>query len=317
MKDLNLIKQKIRDAKKIAIASHIHPDGDSIGSLLSLGLGLDKLGKTVYMISCDGVPKKYRFLPGANRITRKINKTVDLAIAVDCSNKELLGSAYNSFKKSKDLLEIDHHEYRRPFGNIFLIDEKAAAVGELVYTILKELKINIDKNIAQNLLTSIIVETNSFKLPNVRPLTFEICRQLLKRGVDFYKLVDTVFWSKTKESAILSGICLARCKFMRNERLAWSIIRKRDFYSVKGEDEDVDTVADEMRSIGSIEIAVLFREKNKKYLRVSLRSKGRINIASIAESYQGGGHFDVAGCFIPNNQNSVTELLNKAVGLLP
>ena len=316
MFDFKTVKNKILKAKNIIISGHVNPDGDSIGSLLSLGLGLEKLGKNVYMVSVDGVPKRYRFLPGAGRIKRHIDKPVDLAIAVDCSNKEILGPTYKIFKNAKDILDIDHHEFKRPFGNLFLVDYKAAAVAELVYLLLGELKIDIDKDIAEDLLTSIIVETNSFRLPSVRPLTFEICKELLKKGVDFYKLVDMVFWSRTKESAILTGICLTRCKFIEGNRLAWSIIRKKDFDLIRGEDEDIDGAADEIRSIQGVEIVVLFREKSDKSLRVSLRSKDKINVASIAEYYKGGGHFDIAGCSIPNNQKSIRELLDMAKGLL-
>lgn len=136
------------------------------------------------------------------------------------------------------------------------------------------------------------------------------------RGVNFYKLVDMVFWSRSKESAILSGICLSRCKFTDNSRITWSVVTKKDFDLVKGKTEDVDAVADEMRSIQGVEIAALFRQESKNSLRVSLRSKDRINIASIAEYYGGGGHFDVAGCSIPNNRKSIRELLIRAQRLL-
>ncbi|MFA5355898.1 MAG: bifunctional oligoribonuclease/PAP phosphatase NrnA [Candidatus Omnitrophota bacterium] len=310
------VKAKIEKAKQIVITGHINPDGDSIGSLLSLGLAMEKMGKRVYMVSADGVPSRYRFLPGANRIVRHTDKTADLAIAVDCSNKEVLGRAYNIVKRSKDILEIDHHEFKRPFGNLFLVDYKAAAVGELVYMLLKRLKVDIDSDIAQNLLTSVIVETNSFRLPNVRPVTFKICAELIKKGVDFYKLVDMIFWSRTKESAVLTGISLARCKFAKGGKLAWSVIRKKDFDSIKGKDEDIDAVADEIRAIQGVEIVALFREKDKRTLRVSLRSKGKINIAAVAEYYNGGGHFDIAGCVIPNDQGSMNELLARAKILL-
>lgn len=101
MLDFKKVKQKIIKAKDIVIASHINPDGDSIGSLLSLGLGVESLGKRVYMISADGVPKRYGFLPGADRIARNTKRPADLAIAVDCSNREILGPAYNILEKSK------------------------------------------------------------------------------------------------------------------------------------------------------------------------------------------------------------------------
>lgn len=316
MHNLKIIKEKIFNAQDIIIAGHLNPDGDSIGSLLSLGLGIKKLKKRVYMVCSDELPKNYNFLPGANLIIKRIHKPADLAIAVDCSNKEILGQTYTIFKKAHDILEIDHHEFRRPFGNLRFIDSNAAAVGELIYVLLNKLHIAITKDIAYNLLTSIVVETNSFRLPHVRPFTFEICIELMKLGADFYKLSDMVFWSKSKESVIISGICLSRCKFLKNNRIAWSIVRQKDFNMVKSKDADVDAVADEMRSIKGVEIAVLFREKENNFLRVSLRSKGKINVARIAEYFQGGGHFDIAGCTIPNNQKSMQELLSLASNLL-
>lgn len=316
MEGLREAKRYILKAETIAISGHVNPDGDSLGSLLSLGIGLESIGKRVCMINQDALPKTYASLPGANRIIKTVKGKVDLAIAVDCSTKELLGKNLSVFKKAKSILEIDHHEFRRPFGDIRFVDYKAAAVGELVYILLKELNVKITKAIAENLLTSIIVETNSFKLNNVRPFTFRLCAQLLECGVDFPKLVDIMYWSRTRESIILSGLCLARCKFLANSRLAWSIIRVKDYTKIKGRDYDVDAVANEMRAIKGVEIAVLFREQNKRILRVSLRSKGEINIASIAEKYGGGGHFDIAGCYIPNNTKSIRRLLSSVEDLL-
>ena len=315
--ELKKAKESIARAKDIAIASHVNPDGDSIGSLLSLGIGLESIGKRVYMISSDGVPERYRCLPGAGRIIKKTDKQVDLAIGVDCSSKEILGKTFESFKSASNILEIDHHDFRRPFGNIKLVDSKAAAVGELIYLLLEELDADITKDVAQNLMTSIVVETNSFRLPNVRPLTFEVCTKLINLGINFYKLVDTIFWSKRKESAILSGVCMARCRFIKGGRVAWSVIRRKDFNMVRGRDEDVDGVPDEMRSIQSVKIALLFREKERNTLRVSLRSKDKINVASIAEKYGGGGHFDVAGCNIPNSAKAIKEFLRLTACLLP
>ncbi|MDD5236570.1 MAG: DHHA1 domain-containing protein, partial [Candidatus Omnitrophica bacterium] len=239
-----------------------------------------------------------------------------LAIAVDCSNQEILGKAFQTFLKAKDILEIDHHEFRRPFGSIRLVNHKAAAVGEIIYALLKELKITVSKDIALNLLTSIVVETNSFRLPNVDPDTFQTCADLIKKRVDFHKLVEIVFWAKNKGAIMLTGLCLTRCKFLKGGKIIWSIIKNSDFKKLKGKDEDVDDVADEMRSITGIKVVVLFREKEKKTLRVSLRSRDSINIAGVAEKYNGGGHFDVAGCSIPNNPQAIKRFLKDVEGVV-
>lgn len=316
MKGLKKAQDSIRKAKTIAIACHINPDGDAIGSMLSLGLGLEGIGKKVYMVSQDGVPNRYQLLPGADRITRKLGKKVDLAVTVDCNTKEMLGRSYESLRKADTILEIDHHEVRESFGDMSFIDPKAPAVGEMIYVLLKRLKIDITKDIAQNILTSLIVETNSFKLPNVRPFTFKVCAEMVKTGLNFYRLVDMVFWSHSRQVAVLTGICLSRCRFLEEGRLAWSVVRKRDFQKVQGKDEDADTIADEIRSIKGVDIVVFFREKTDKDLRVSLRSKDNINVASLAKQYGGGGHYDVAGCVIPNTPFAMKKLLNGARALL-
>lgn len=317
-RDLEPVIRRISCARDIIISSHVNPDGDSIGSLLGLGLGLESIGKRVYMLSPDGVPEKYRNLPGASRITRSVSggKKADVAIAVDCSNKEILGKAFDAFQRAGAIVEIDHHDFRRPFGDDSFLDTKAAAVGEMIYVLLGGMGIGITKDIAQNLMASILVETNSFRLPNVRPATFEICADLVRSGVDFYDLAESIFWSRSRESIILSGICMARCKFLSGGRIVWSIIDKDDFEAVNGRDDDVDSVADEMRSIKGVRVAVLFRGRDGKHLRVSLRSKNRINVASIAEYYNGGGHYDVAGCSIANDDKTISSLLSRAKALL-
>jgi phosphoesterase RecJ-like protein len=314
----NLVKAKetILQAKTIVISCHINPDGDAIGSLLSLGLGLKALGKKVYMISEDDIPKKYKCLPGAKKIKQTTDKKCDLAISVDCSAKDVLGNNFEKvFKPAQKILEIDHHDFRRPFGDVSLIDSNAAAVGEIIFILLKKLNAKITSEIAEDILTSLIVETDSFRLPKVRAFTFKICEYLVDSGVNYPKLADMIFWSKSKETIILSGLALSRCKFLKRGKIAWSIIKRKDFQRMKGKEEDVDAVADEMRSIHDVKITILFRE-NGSTLRVSLRSKGKINVARLAEYYGGGGHFDVAGCFIPNNKRAINDLFNRAKKLL-
>ena len=316
MKGLTKAIKKISEAENIAIACHVNPDGDAIGSLLSLGLGLEKMGKKVYMVSRDGVPKKYRRLPGARKVKKKLEKQVDLGITVDCSTAEMVGGVFTFLEKTGSILEIDHHELREPFGDAQLVDTKAAAVGEIIYALLSRLKVTITQEIAQNILTSLIVETNSFRLPNVTPFTFKVCADLLSSGVDFYRLVDMVYWSHTREVAVLSGVCMARCCFLAKGRLAWSVIRKEDFRKAKGKDEDVDAVPDDIRAIKGVDIAILFREVDRHCMRVSLRSKGGINVARLAALFGGGGHADVAGCRVPNKQESIDKVLARAHELL-
>lgn len=303
-------KKAIVSAKRIVVSGHRNPDGDSLGSLLALGLGLRCLGKQVYLLCDDAIPRRYMFLPGVRRVVRRISEKPDVAIAVDCSNQDVIGENFSAFQNAAEIIEIDHHEFRRPFGTIQCVDHHAAAVGEIVYVLLRVLGVPITRSIAENLLTSLIVETNSFRLPAVRGVTFSLCAKLIAAGVDYYKLADRVFWSASKESMILMGICLSRCAFLDQGKIVYSIIKEKDFIRTGGTDADVDPVIEQMRAIDHVQIAILFREKSRVTLRVSLRSKGRrVNVAKIAEKYSGGGHYDIAGCVIRNSPGAIRQFL--------
>lgn len=303
-------------SRDIIIAGHINPDGDSIGSLLSLGLGIKQLGKNVQMLSAGGVPKKYRVLPGAGEIIRNSDKAADLAIAVDCSTKELLGKTFTLFKKCRYILEIDHHSVRDPFGDISLVKTQAAAVGELVYSLLKRLRVAMTRDIAQNILTSIIVETNSFRLPNVQPFTFEVCAKLLKTGLDFHKLSETIYWSRGKESSVITGLILSKCKFLSQDRIVWSFLTRKDLKVIKANYEDTEAIANEMLAIKSVEVALLFREIGEDLLKVHLRSKGKVDVALFAQKYGGGGHADAAACVVRDGNKTIKNLLKKITELI-
>jgi len=317
IRNFNSIRRALLKARSVAISGHINPDGDSIGSILALGLALESLGKKVYMLCQDDVPPGYKYLPGATRLLKTTKSRVDLAIAVDCSVIELLDKNIQVFKKAKSILEIDHHAYRKAFGDLRIIDHEAAAVGELIYLLLAKCGITITRDISENLLTSIIVETNLFKLTNVRWYTFKVCAELLSTGLNFYQLVEKVYGPKTRQTMMLLGMVLLRAKFLKNGAIVWSIIRKDDLKKVGGKEYDADAIANELRSIKGVRIAVLFREKNDRMLRVSLRSAAYdIDVGKIAWNHEGGGHFDIAGCFIANNKRHMRNILSEVEGLV-
>jgi phosphoesterase RecJ-like protein len=310
-------KRAIIEARTIAIAGHRSPDGDSIGSMLSLGLGIEKLGKQVYLLEDAHMPDRYAHLPGVNRLSSQAPRDVDLLIAVDCASLDMLNApGARAFERARSALEIDHHEFRTAFCDISLVDPHAAAVGEIIYLLLEELHISITRDIAENILASLIVETNSFRLPAIRPETFDIAAALLRTGVDFHKLTEAVFWSQTRQTALLAGVCLGRSRFLCNNSIVWSIITRADMKRVGAKDFDVDPLAEDLRAIHGVQLVVLFRERADGLLRVSLRSKQGVNIAALAERYGGGGHSDIAGCVIKNSRRERNRFIHRARQIL-
>ncbi len=305
--------QAIHKAKKIIVASHVNPDGDTIGCLLALGLSLIAMGKKVILLSQDGVPSRFQFLPGSELILSHTTEKADLAIAVDCGSRRQLGAIQLPFFRAKVTMQIDHHDFGNAFGKIQVLEEDAAAVGEIVYELIQSLKVEVTSAIAICLLTSIIVDTGSFRFSNVRPKTFDICSKLIKKGIDIQHLIEEAYWRKTRSMARLSGYCTSQTHFSDDGQVAWATVYQRDFRRFGAKLSDVDAVADDLRSIEGVKIAVLFRETEKKNYRVSLRSSYGINVAKVAKLFGGGGHHNAAGCAVPVSQK---EKLLQAVEAL-
>ncbi len=306
----------IQKSHKIILACHMNPDGDAIGSMLGLGLGLLKMKKSVVMLCSDPVPDRYKSLPASQRIKREYHDTADLAVSVDCGSITQLSRLEQAFEKSKRIVEIDHHAYRTRFGDIQLVDRNVCSVGEIIFLLLQEMGVRIDKKIAECLLISALIETSSFSRQDIKTSTFDFCSKLMQLGVDFSEVSERYYWRKKLSAFQLSGLCFTRIAVRAKNKLAWSIIYKKDFEKFKGHQEDVDSVADDMMIVEDVVISILFREIEDNMLRVSLRSKEGINVGPLATIYGGGGHRDVAGCRIHNNEKTIERFIDQACQLI-
>ncbi|MFA5039333.1 MAG: bifunctional oligoribonuclease/PAP phosphatase NrnA [Candidatus Omnitrophota bacterium] len=308
------VAKAIRKSRRIAICAHMFPDGDALGSMTGLAQILRRLNKKVVMFSPSPLPKRYRFLPEYLRIRRHESGSgpFDLAIAVDCASYVQLGEFYEKiFRKTAVTIEIDHHTFRKPFAGLTLVDDKAAAVGEMIYYLSRLLRVSIDQETAVSLLVSIIVETGSFRLPTISAETFEICAELLSKGVDYYGLVEKSYWSRSRQEATLLGLCFSRIRFLSGGKLADTYVTLGDLKRLGASDEDVDPIADQIRTLKEVKVVLMSREMAGGRWRISLRSKGRVNVGEIAEEFGGGGHPDVAGCFIGGSTAEKKALIKR------
>lgn len=307
----------IRSAKKILIVSHVNPDGDTIGCQLALGLALYHLDKKVTLVCQDGVPSRFQFLPGSELIQTSATEIADVAIAVDCGSKMQLGSGIQqAFFRAKTTIQIDHHDFGESFAKILVLEEEASAVGEIVYEVLRALKLEITPPIATCLLTSIIIDTGAFRFSNIRPKTFDICSRLIKTGVDLQHLIEESYWKKTRSTMKLSAHCVLYTEYSDNGAVAWSTVYQKHFKRFKAKLCDVDAVADDLRSIEGVKIAAVFRETETKRFRVSLRSKYGVNVALVAKKFGGGGHHNSAGCSIKGSEKEKTRLIAELESLV-
>ena len=308
---LNLLKL-IKTNKKFLIVSHISPEGDAIGSSIALALGLEKMGKSVYVINRDPVPDILKFLPSAKIVTRKIpSGKFDVMFIVDCPNMERTGLKN---LRAKITVTIDHHLLLSqviPKQSLNLIDPKASATGELVYKLLHSLHVTIDKAIATNLYTAILTDTGGFRYSNTTPESLKIASRLVAAGADPWEITKEVYENFSFNRLRLVSLCLPTIE--KKGKITSITVTRNMFKKTKTSIEDAENIVDFPRQIKGSEVALLFREDRRNLYKISLRSKGKVNVAKIAKTFGGGGHANAAGCKLTGSLREIKEKIFKAV----
>lgn len=293
---LHSAASRIRSANSLVVACHIRPDADALGSLLGLCLGLEQLGKQVVAASADGVPEAYRFLSGWERVVTSPGGSWDVGIGLDADGSDRLGALEALILAQPVVIDIDHHTGPDPFGHVQLVDCTAAATGELVYELLRELDVRITPEIAVCLMSAILTDTGSFRFSNVTANVFRIAGELVEAGASPSPIYEAIYGSRPYGATLLLGRLLSRVQRSEDGRVVWASIGQEDFCSVGVGSEATEGFVDQLRMVEGAEVSVFLREEVNGEVRVSLRSRGTFNVARIAEEFRGGGHVPAAGC---------------------
>lgn len=288
----------IRDARRVLLACHINPDGDTLGSMIALTLALEHLGKSCTMLSADGVPALYEFLPETERIVRHAEPHGwDLAIVLDAGDISRVGTVVAETVLAAPLLmDIDHHVTAGQFGQIRLLDAGAAATGEIVYDLLLALQAPITLPIAECLLCALLTDTGSFRFMNVTPRTMEIAAEMIRLGASPNTIAENVFENKPFAAQKLLGRALDSLQCSPDCRIVWAHVTQADFQEFGATDEATEGVVNAVRSVQGAEVALFFREMPSGRLRVSLRSRESFDVSQVAQQFGGGGHRLASGC---------------------
>lgn len=312
----------IRSASKIAIACHVNPDGDALGSMLGLGLAIETgfPEKQVTFFAQDGVPFIYRFLPGSNRVlTNSEPLDLDLAIVVDSGDIARVGDNVRQLLTAAPrILDIDHHIGEGSFGSVRLLDNRAAATAEIVFDLLNELDLIIDRDIATCLFTGVITDTGSFRFMNVTPRTLRVAASLIESGASPALIAEQVFDNRPFAATRLMGLALSTLSCTADGRVAWATISREAFECAGASDEDTEGFINPIRAVRGAEVALLFREVEPGRVRISLRSVDGVDVARIAAKFGGGGHRMAAGCTINGAlDDAVAAVTGEVVDSLP
>jgi phosphoesterase RecJ-like protein len=309
---LSQVVELIEAKRRFAITSHIRPDGDSLGSSLGLYWLLRALDKDVEVIMRDPVPHAYQQLPGAAdvHVIPSVDPSYHAVFVIECSDITRPGLVDLD---KQFVVNIDHHSTTALFGNINWIDSTASAVGEMIYNLCKATGVRVTKEIAECVYTALITDTGSFHYSNTTERTFKVASELVRTGVKPAKTAEAVFASYAWSRIQLMGAVLSTARRDESGRVACMRQSLEMQRQAQASDEDADGFVNYPLTVGEVEAVALLKECEPGVYRTSLRSKGDVNVAKVAEKFGGGGHRNAAGCTL---RGAWEDAENMIVGLL-
>ena len=301
---LNEVLKQIEQRQRFVLTSHARPDGDAIGSTLACGEILRRMGKQADIVLRDGVPRVYQQLPFAKRVVQaeRINGKYEAAILLECNSiqRTRVDGLENYF-----LINIDHHKSGRNFAHLNWIDPKAVATGELVFRLARAAGVKISPEIATCLYTAVLTDTGAFMFEGTNEHTFELARELVLAGADPALCARHIYFGHSTAKLRLLGAALSALQ--REGPLTWIWVTQEQMERVGAKEEDCEGLVNYALSIGDVEVAAFFRELPDRRFRVSLRSKGKLDVAQIAEQFGGGGHACASGCSVEGPLHAAVE----------
>jgi len=287
------VLREIGHRQRFVLTSHARPDGDAIGSALACAQILRLMGKHAEVVMRDPVPRIYQRLPFAANVIHsdRVAGDYDAAILLECDSiqRTRLEGLENRF-----LISIDHHISGRNFAHVNWIDPSAVATGELVYRLSCAGGVTITPEIATCLYTALLTDTGSFMFEGTNAHTFALARELVMAGADPAQCARSIYFGHSTAKMRLLGSALSNLH--RDGPLAWIWVTHDQMEKAEAKEEDCEGLVNYALSIGDVEVAMFFREQPDGRYRISLRSKGQVNVAAIAESFGGGGHACASGC---------------------
>ena len=307
---MHAILGALREGEKFLVCSHSRPDGDAVGSMLAMGMLLKQMGKRVDIVAADRVPAVYRSLPGADAIRHvmRVHGPYDAVVLLECDalQRTRLRGLERMFQ-----INIDHHASGKPFGELNWIDRDACSVGEMVHRLVKAAGCTVTAEMATCLYTTLLTDTGGFCYGGIHASTFKLAGELVEAGADPVHIAREVYFANPFSKMLLLGKALSTLR--RDGALAWLWVTHEDMVSANAVEEDCEGVVNYALSTAGVEAAVFLRELPEGRIRLSLRSKGKVNVAAISERLGGGGHENAAGCTLDGPMERATEEILSAL----
>jgi len=305
----------INSKNSFLLCSHAHPDGDGIGSTLALGVALKRLGKEVVMYNQDPVPMIIDFLPHANEMVTSVpkDKKFDVSVMLDCSQPDRAGRDFPEKERMGELVCIDHHLNQCEGAYVCCVDDQVSSTGEVVFGLIKRMGLEITADIATHVLTAIIVDTGFFRYSNTNEHCLKLAAELVSSGASTWNISKHMEERIPPEQLKLLSLALDTLDYPYNGKVSVITLTSQMFTQANAGVEMAEDFINFPRSIKDVEVAVLFRQKSDNEYKISFRSKGRIDVAKIAKSFDGGGHIHAAGCSVEGSLGVAKQKVLAAV----
>jgi len=309
-----------RTGGRFLVVSHVSPEGDAIGSLLGLALALRSTGAEVTAYLEDPIPDVFAFLPGASTVVHDLDGAgpFDATFAVDCGQKDRLGKGFVHLAEPGRIINIDHHATNDRFGEVNVIEPEASAAGELVYDFCMAAGIDITPEIAENLYVAIHTDTGSFRYSSATAEAFIKAGDLVKRGAEPWKIASLVYENLPERKYKLLAMVLATLDVINIQgssgiKIATLAVTLDMFKQAGAEKDMADGFVNYARGIEGVQVGILFREAAPGTYKISMRSKGAVDVAELTKSFGGGGHRNAAGCSVKGSLEEVKATIIKAI----
>jgi len=321
------IVETIAARGNVVLLTHVHPDGDALGSLFGFAELLDLSGKNVFCFLEEAVSHLYDFLPGCERANSDLQQLRSfvtaagpdiMVIALDCGDEYRLGKYKEEFLQITPFAVIDHHLSHRNFGTIRWIDSNRSSTGEMVYELAVVLGAEVNLKVAYNLYVAICTDTGSFRYDCTGARTLHIAAELVAKGVKPEEVGGKLYDNYTRERLKLMEFVLATVTLHESDQIAFMYVTQQMFEESGATIQDVEGFIDYPRSLRSVKVAAFIKEGIEGQISVSMRAKGQCDVAAIAKLFGGGGHRNAAGfrVFEDTIENVQARLKDKIYSLL-
>ncbi|MEQ8173456.1 MAG: bifunctional oligoribonuclease/PAP phosphatase NrnA [Syntrophomonadaceae bacterium] len=317
MNSIGEIAQELNSQDDWLLLGHMLPDGDCIGSLLGLALGLKQLGKRVQILQAEPLPNNYLYLQGIElfKPLEQISTDFSGLIYLDCSD---LGRIHDSIREwtaglTVVTINIDHHPTNEIFGHYNYVDPQAAATGEIIAQLLQALNVTLEPEIAEALYAALLMDTGGFLNGNTTSQTLRTAALLLDTGVDVNSARINLFESKNRKEMYLLRLALQHLNFSPDGRIACMLLPYSDLKKIDALELNPEGLINYTRMIEGVEVGVLLREISPGTIKIGLRSKGRVDVAALAQQFGGGGHRQAAGARRPGTLDEVQKTVFDAI----